>query len=268
MWYHTNIFRSQSEASGLDPATQALLDQAAIDGYSPANTVVRAALDTLIKTFKADSVWDLLDVFYVFATNGDRDFAKYNIKDPTQFFCTEVNSPTYTSLEGFTAGASSYLSTGWDPSTNGVNYTLNSCGLGAYVRNQVLSGNSLIMGSRVAANSYARLLTISGDYASGINQDTSRIQTIINAPGLIQANRTASNAHELKINSLTEDTSSQVSGVLSTADFYICGFNSNTILDPGFHQVSFAYMGADLSGNYTEIYNAIQTYMTALGTQV
>ena len=119
----------------LDPATQALIDQAAIDGYTAASGAVLTALDTFIKQLKADGIWALLDVIWLPATNGDSDFAIYNLKDPTIFQLTKVNSPTFTSLEGFTGdGATSYLNTLFNLSTDSANYVLNSASIGVYQR--------------------------------------------------------------------------------------------------------------------------------------
>ena len=124
--------------SSLDPATQALLDQATTDGYTAPTGTYLTALDAYIVYLKAQGIWDLLDVLYLPSSGGDSDFACYNLKDPTQFNLTKVNSPTYTIGEGFTGnGTTSYLDTNWNPSTNGVNYTLNDAGTSIYTRSIV-----------------------------------------------------------------------------------------------------------------------------------
>ena len=132
----------RSGGGGYDDATQALLDEATTDGYTAASGSVLTALDTFITTLKSDGVWALLDAIWLPATNGDSDFATYNLKDPDSYQLTKVNSPTFTSLQGFsTDGSSSYLNTNFNPSTNGVNLSLNAASIGVYMRINNAGGN-------------------------------------------------------------------------------------------------------------------------------
>jgi len=136
--YSTALTAAQvlAEYTGdLDASTSALLDQATTDGYTAASGTCLTALDTFISTLKSDGIWTLLDALWLPATNGDSDFACYNLKDPSTFKLTKVNSPVFTSLEGFTGDiVSAYLNTNWSPTTNGVNYQFNNASITVYAR--------------------------------------------------------------------------------------------------------------------------------------
>ena len=108
------------KVASLDVSTQAVFNEATLQGYTLPSSSTQTYLNTLITTLKSIGAWDELDVLWVFATDGDSDFATLNLKAPTLFKCSPVNSPIFTSLEGFTGnGSTSYLTTGWNPAPNG-----------------------------------------------------------------------------------------------------------------------------------------------------
>jgi len=113
-----------------DADYQAVLDYATTQTYTLPSASQQALQNQLVIDLKDAGVWSKLDVFYVFATDGDSDFASINWKDPNNFECTEVNSPTFTTNKGFEGdGTSAYLDTNFNTSTDSVNYTQNDVGL-------------------------------------------------------------------------------------------------------------------------------------------
>ena len=114
---------------GFDPDYKAVLDYANARGYALPSSYQLTLQNRLVLDLKDAGVWSKLDLFYVFATDGDSDFASINWKDPNNFECTEVNSPTFTTNEGFASnGTSSYLNTNFNLSTDGTNYSQNDAG--------------------------------------------------------------------------------------------------------------------------------------------
>lgn len=96
----------------IDADYQAVLDYATTQTYTLPSASQQTLQNQLVVDLKDAGVWSKLDVFYVFATDGDSDFASINWKDPNNFECTEVNSPTFTTNEGFNGNSSSaYLNT-------------------------------------------------------------------------------------------------------------------------------------------------------------
>jgi hypothetical protein len=102
---------------------EAVLTYATTQGYTLPGLAQRALQSQLIQTLKTGSIWSQLDLFYIFATDGDSNFATLNWRNPSQYKASPVNSPTFTSNSGFTGdGTSAYLTTGWN-ATLGVNFT-------------------------------------------------------------------------------------------------------------------------------------------------
>lgn len=106
-----------------DPDYQTVLTYATTQGYTLPSTTQKALQSQVIQTLKTASIWNKLDLFYMFTTNGDSNFATLNWKSPSLYKASPVNSPTFTSNSGFTGdGTSAYLTTGWN-ATLGVNFT-------------------------------------------------------------------------------------------------------------------------------------------------
>lgn len=136
---------------GFDADYQAVLDYATTQTYTLPSESQQALQNQLVVDLKSAGVWSKLDTFYVFATDGDSDFASINWKDPNSFEITEVNSPTFTTNLGYSSdGVSAHLNTNFNLSTDGTNYNQDNLGL--------------FIGFPVLSNS-----TVSSNYAYGIN---------------------------------------------------------------------------------------------------
>ena len=109
--------------TSFDADYQAVLNYATTQGYTLPSSGQQTLQNQLVVDLKDAGVWNKLDLFYVFAIDGDSDFASINWKDPNNFEITEVNSPTFTTNVGFTGdGSSAKLYTNFNPSTDRVNY--------------------------------------------------------------------------------------------------------------------------------------------------
>ena len=127
------IYRSGGSGQ-FDAGYQAMLDQAASLGYTAPSAAQQTLQNTLVTDLKTAGVWDKLDVFYVFATDGDSDYATLNWKAPSSHQVTKVSSPTFTANEGFTGNASSaYLDTNYNPTNDATNYALNAASFGFFI---------------------------------------------------------------------------------------------------------------------------------------
>lgn len=116
------------DVSSFDPDYQAVLDYATAQGYALPSTGQQTLQNQLMIDRKAAGLWDKDDTFALFA-GSNADFALIDWKRLTTY--TAFNSPVYTAATGYKLnGASSYISTNYNPSVDGVNYTLNNAGLG------------------------------------------------------------------------------------------------------------------------------------------
>lgn len=257
----------------LDPATQALLDQATTDGYTAASGTVLTALDTFIKALKSNGVWNLLDVIWLPATNGDSDFATYNLKDPSQFQLTKVNSPIFTTLEGFTGdGVSAYLDTGFNLSTDGTNFQLNSACSFYYERTNL--ANNGYSGAVTASNRTRYLMRRTGSFANSLEIGTNSVtfittNTFSDSRGFHIFNRENSTTETYYKNGALGETRTISSNGIPNTNVYVLAFsNSGTAASFSPRQFSCFGHGSDMSANANDFYNAIQAYMTTLGTEV
>lgn len=138
--------------AGRNPATNALVSAMTT---TPSGERVGLINQTIMGLVSA-GLWDKLDVLYMLAAH-DEQAGRLNWKNPGTFTLTANNSPTFTVDRGFQGdGATSDLSSTYNPSTFGGAYTLNSAMMGEYTRvaNTVASAADMSMSSvgRIASN--------------------------------------------------------------------------------------------------------------------
>ena len=250
---------SISSGGGFDADYQAVLDYATTQGYTLPSAGQQALQNQLVVDLKNATVWSDLDLFYVFATDGDEDFATINWKDVNNFQATKVNSPDFTTNVGFNSnGSSSYLSSNYVPRSDSTNFQLLSNSLHYYVANN--PANSFHHGSRDSNNSdqinygqsikrhqgnqvqFPILSNASNTFFSSIRNGTSTEQYIDNT-----LNRTQINPPLL----------------LPNQPYVVCVINTGaTINFAGQAEISFLALGDQISN--ATMYNAWTTYFSAL----
>lgn len=257
-----------------DEDYQAILDYGTAQGYTLPSTAQQVKQNQYLLDLKSDGIWDGLDVLYVLATDGDSSFAKINWKNPGTFNATDGVAPTFTANEGFTGNAvNMYLTSGWDPATNGVNYTLDECGIFCHVNNETAAGNKAAWGFR--GNGGGALL----GQALLLPEDTTNAHTFslqnlasptgsaVSSKGFYHIRRVADNDLRLfKNGSQVGATQTTASDSLSNQDAYILALNVNGA-GPGFlsdSQVGVWGIGASLTGKESALYTAWNTYLTSL----
>jgi len=120
--------------SAVDPDYQAILDYATTQGYTLPSASQQTLQNQLVVDLKTAGIWNKLDTFGVFATDGDSDFALIDWIRLTDY--TAVNSPTFTTNVGFQGdGTSSYIESNYLPITNAINISQDSNSYG-YVMSQ------------------------------------------------------------------------------------------------------------------------------------
>lgn len=260
-----DVVFDRGAGGGNDVDVQALLDQAVLDGYTACSGIVLDALNALVTSLKANSIWTSLDALWVFATNGDSDFACYNLKDPTSFECGKVGPPIFTVNQGFKGnGSSHYLTPGFIPSTDGVNYTQNKASIGVYTLINQIDGETEIGCSDNSGSVLSVLLVL----LSGVNQsrlnNVSAFTTIspITTKGLIHLNRDLSTNSEMFLNGSSKGTSNVISATPPNREFNILANNfAGTPSRYSSNELGLAFIGGDLNTKEVLFYNAFETYM-------
>lgn len=260
-------------ASRLHPRLEAWLARGAALGYTLPSAAQQQKLNTFFYALEAAGIItgvasSLLDVLYLFAIDGNSDMATLNVITPTSFQCSKVNSPAFTSNQGFTGnGTTSFLNTNWNASTSGVNYTTNAASHGGYINSNVdlaqidwgsSNGTSFLQIS-------SRNVTSSGNGSMTINDNAGLVASNTSTIGFYHCQRTASNARRFFKNGVSVNDDTKASNGIPSLSVFICGRNSNGgISNASTKQIGMFFAGASLDGLESAFYNAWNTYFTSL----
>lgn len=232
------------------------------------NDTRKRAINKFIKRLKDNGTWNLLDTLWVMAAH-DQQASRLNWKSPGTYTLTEVNSPTWTLDQGYTGnGSSMYLDTGFNPSSNGVNFILNSGCLSVYCRTNV--SESLNM---AGSNDGTQAILISGRNATNtatgrVNCNTNASAASTDSRGFWSVVRTASNAQAIFKNGSSVVTDGTASSAIPNLALYILAINSSgSPAQYGTRQLSVAGVGSG-SISQSDFSNAIEEYMDAIGSGV
>lgn len=255
------IVGSQIVQFSFDADYQAVLNYATAQGYTLPSASQRVLQNQLMIDLKAAGVWSKLDTFAVFATDGNSDFALIDWKRLSQY--TAVNSPTFTTNSGFSGnGTSAYVNTNFNPSTSGVNYTLNNASRimfgdlpsdTAYPESALGSNDNLTRNSgsnRQRINQGGLSLAAGGPPANWTGTDL--LRTI---------HRTSSTNLEMFGNT-TQSSGTQTSSVIANSNQWILAGGGSFSTSSNIFKIY--GMGASLVSENTDLYNAFNTYLTSL----
>ena len=234
-----------------DADYQAVLDYATTQTYTLPSASQQALQNQLVVDLKDAGVWSKLDLLYVFATDGDSDFASINWKDPNNFEVTGVNSPTFTTNEGFESdGSSSYLDTNFNLLTDGTNYTQDDMGLIFGISKYTSENNKRPYGSSVTNNYLSYRADVSRLWINGGAFFNLSIFTTGNNNQIIFNNRTNSSdvngrATNLETSTTNTATGNTTSTSLVSENMYILT-SANDIWNSG-NTSSLFGLGSNLS---------------------
>lgn len=227
-------------------------------------------IDDTIAALKTAGIWDSLDYLHVYAAH-EAQAAVINWKNPGTFNATPVSSPTFTTDRGYTGnGSSSYLNTGYNPST-AANLALNSALFGIWHLTNAAS-NSKVSGARASSSSnilqmFARSATDS--YRFSVNQNsTDASGSVTTSVGLTALRRSASNAISVWKNGVSATTGTTASSARPNLNIFVGALNDNgsaTAFDD--RQIAASFAGAALDNTkmaalYTD---CLLPYMQAVG---
>lgn len=243
------------------PEYNAILNYANTQGYStPSESQITLQL-SLLNSLKTIGVWDKLDVFYVFATDGDSDFATLNWKAPSSHQVTKINSPTFTANSGFAGdGSSSYLDTNYNPATSGTNYTLNDASISVWSNDFV--SNDFITGTISAGVNVMRMSGSSSNQRinmGGSSGFTPTVNFSDSSKKLRQFNRTSSTNMTAFIDTTSTTHTGNSTEIFSGNQLILRSFSSYSSTE-----VAFFGMGASLVSESVDFYNALNTYKSAI----
>ncbi len=226
--------------------------------------ILRAGLTTDGLTAKLDRLW-------VFAQPTQAEALVDIIAGAT---ATAVNSPTFTANLGFTGdGATSYIDTNFNPSTMGINYTLNSAHGSLWDVTSRAAAATLEMGA------LDDLVTGAYSVDLSVRYPVDRLIMRINAGGGIEVspssgsqghfilNRSSGSAIETYFNGGSIDSSVNGSYVLANVTIAILGRHLASGGVTGFStdQIAAVSFGSSLDAtDAANLYSRLRTYMRAV----
>lgn len=220
------------------------------------------------KTPGIKAIMAKMDAFYVTAAH-DAQAARRNwVADA--FNLAAVNSPTFEADRGYTGnGSSSYLGTGFVPSTAGGQMSQDSAHLGVWSRTNASTGSPPI-GVRNGGSSRQTFLTLRNADLSvaRINQDTAGTAIAsTNSIGHFVGRRSGASASALFRNGASLGTQVEASSGLPQFEIVICALNTGGVVGNfNNYQIATAHFGANLTdADISALYSAINIYLTAVG---
>ena len=249
----TLLGAGQGQNSSFDADYQAVLNYATTQGYTLPSASQQIIQNNLVLSLKAGGIWNKLDTFANFATDGSSDFALIDWKRLSLY--TAVNSPTFTINEGFTGnGTSSYIDTNFNAFNDGVQYTQDDASRFIYMFNA--SGTAALDGKAAAginnmartSTSFQRINTTSGLTGGSFSFDSTK--------GMKSIHRTSSTTVEL-FNDTTQASRTATSATLNNNNQLILRSGASY----GGHTISMYFNGASLVAENTAFVNAFNTYL-------
>jgi len=242
-----------SEDFGFDPDYKAILDYATTQGYTLPSANQQTLQNQLVVDLKDAGIWSKLDTFAVFATDGDSDFALIDWKRLSDY--TAVNSPTFTSNQGFQGnGTSSWINTNFNAYTQGVNYQGLSAAFGYYIKqydSAPTNQEGVLQATQNSTNRSWIRYTAKALYFHSGSQAYTNFTSQSNQFAMASKNGSTSYLYS---NGILQDTLSGGATPVN-ADFHI--LRQLSIYSDA--QVSMVFMGGDLSSEQSDFYTSFYT---------
>lgn len=236
---------------------------------TPPTDARKLLIDNLVGSLKSAGVWSKLDAFYVMAAETEQAGQRNWVKDAHNL--NPVNSPTFTTDRGYDFnGTTQYLNTQYTPSTQAVQYALNSASAFVWCTEDVQADTYAM-----AVNGTGGLMGIIprrnvNQYLSALNSSTvtgTTTGTVGDSKGLTHVDRSSS----VLTTTYKDGTSATTNTVVSAAlpDFPIFLGARNVVGTPGSPDTraqAAAGIGASLGSTAAAaLHTALNTYLVAVG---
>ena len=249
---------------GFDADYQAVLDRASSLGYTAPSASQQTLQNTLVTDLKTAGVWDKLDLFYVFATDGDSNFATLNWKTPASFQTTKVNSPTFHLNQGFQGdGSSSYLDTNFNPNTHSTASSQYSMGAGGYNIEKATSPYDNIIGVDSGSND----LLVGTKFTTEqpffrVNDSGTFRPSFVTTTGFYGVSRSANNRIDAILPDGTTDSSTNAGNAgLPNDNLWVLAWGGAVRSNA---KVSVAFYGGNVTSELSDFKTAVDNYIAGL----
>lgn len=253
---------------------QLVLDRATTLTVNAPSEDVQQLQDTMMIAIRDSLGLSNISYWYVLADDADnKTFSYINWKAPSTFNCSEVGTPVKTNNQGIAGGTGIALNTGWDVSTNGGSVsTQNDDGIAIWCYD-----DSTTPGSSMGANTTAtgnrtaiQLRDASEDILWRLNATGAFLTfatTVGASNGLtMMLRRSSSDVKFIKNSTELGTATNGTTGVCTLDDYLLAENNNGSVANPSSlkHSIFMRGNGNAMYTNRAAIYNAFNTYMTAL----
>lgn len=231
---------------------------------TPPTTDRKNQINSLIKSLKDAGIWIKIDCLWLTAA-ADSQAARQNWKQDL-YNLTAVSSPVFTVDRGYKGdGAGAYLATGFNPSTAPTpNYGIGSALAGVWIGDLFSGGGQDIAAFDNTAVTHINTRTGANTAGGRLNTQTVSNFAVPTSIGLTCASRVLASEYQFYKNGVSLGTTAGVATAVPTNPFGVLAYNGGG--DPSQRQVRAAVVGGGLtSGEHTAFYNALNTYLTAIG---
>jgi hypothetical protein len=222
-------------------------------------------IDTLIRTLKTIGIWSTRDEILCLAAPSEQA-ALIDWKNPATKTAVNVGGLSLTVDVGYTglAGSIYYVNTAFNPSTPGLNFSLNS---GSFlIASQTNINNWTIDGIVNTGNRVMVYPNYSGSTWGYLNCSLDAGHAGGTSKGYLMVDRINATTEYISLNGTS--TSNAVNSVgIPNGNFYLFGLNQGgSIIYTHSRQYSFFTIGGSVgTANYTDFINAIEHFLDYLG---
>lgn len=231
---------------------------------TPPTDARKVLMNTLIKTLKTAELWTKFDTLHLIAAADAQAGQRNWIGDV--FNLTPVNGPTFTADRGYAGnGSSSYLSIGMNLSLGGLKASQNTNGGGVWINTSTGATTTDMGGSDWSLGG------MSSPGNAGFRNANGTAQSVA-APtasdiGLWQSSRQAAGSYSTMKNGSVLTTPATIAGTFSSPAMYLCcrSDGASTPIVFSLRRVAASYFGNFTVADNLAIYDALNTYLTAIG---
>lgn len=244
-----------------DPAAVALFDVWDTAGF-PADGARQTLVNNTIVALKDAGIWDELDLLYFTAAHAQA--AAYdNWKNPAAFLLTPTAAPAFVANRGFTGnGTTSYLGTGYTPSTNGVKWLQSDASVWSWSVTDVAS-TSPDAGAGVTYVGAVNPRSATNTIDAQLNRATAVLTAAMaSSVGMSGVTRSAGPSEHIWKNGVSVAAGTEGPSGRPTGEFRLCGRAPSSFST---RQVAFAAAGSAIAGKELAFYNIVRAYMTGVG---
>jgi hypothetical protein len=245
-----------------DSDYQAILTYASTQGFTPPSDIQKTYQNQLVVDLKNAGIWTDLDIFYVFATDGDENYAKINWKNPNVYNIIENGAVDFTTNIGFktnTTNVSNYFDTQYSTQTSKTGYTLTDAA--RFTWDYDGSGTGVYDGASGGPRESFNGLN---DAGQRIQQDNTNLPSAFNnvGVGLKLIQRTSASNVNMYNNTSTPTSFVRNNTSLIAGNQLIFKMGDNSA--PGSYRLSLYGLGASMTGKENDLLTSITNYMTTI----